>query len=305
MKNKRFIKVISMQAQFKLRFRERWAYACLVNQTSKGRGLTMGRLATLTGFNRTRDIPTVLRTLESNKLATSQDNKWFAAQPTPGQAIYDAKSDKPHWWERLCYNKVYARAKGCPLTPVQNAIYFLLAQKKPIRLRALLVSILGIDRSTARRALRKLEVLGLIDLFRHPLPLDADKLKWWSNDEKKINKEKGWKETTEIFQSVLHKLINQFPHIGWSEIWHDIVQTCQQLDYKANQVEVVLANALNAIEYLTPIGELLRQVPSIIKLAEDNTERNRKLGTFHGSSFGAFKAKIQDWVDGQTKKAAS
>ena len=294
---KRFIMVMTLQPDFHLKFAERWAYACLLDETRRGRGVSLTRLSALTGLNRSRNLPGVLRTLERLELAHVADGQWWADQPSTSQAVYDRESNKEHWWERLRYFKVYRRAPGNALTPMQNAVYCLLAAKKPVRTRAGLSKILRINRTTVSRALAKLEALGLIDQFRRPLPLGAEKLLWWETDQRKAKRTEAWQEVTELFAGLIQQLEGAWPEHGWRQQWRTIVTACQGVGYKAKETGDLLADACNELQLLRRCGELLRAVPNLVKLAEQGTERNRRSGKWRGSSFGAFRAKVKDWVE--------
>jgi len=272
----------------------------LLDETRQGRGVSLTKLSALTGINRTRNLPGVLRTLEKLELARSADGQWWAEQPSTAQVVYDLESNKEHWWERMRYFKVYRRAPGNPLTPMQNAVYCLLASKKPVRTRAGLMKILRINRTTVGRALAKLEGLGLIDQIRRPLALDAERLLWWETDEKRVKREEAWQEVTEWFANLVKQLLGAYPHELWRDRWRTIVGACQAGGYKAKNTGELLADCVNELQplrnSLKHAGELILAVPNLVKLAEKGTERNRRSGKWRGSSFGSFQAKVKDWV---------
>jgi hypothetical protein len=159
--------------------------------------------------------------------------------------------------------------------------------------------------------MKALKSQGLLDSLGDPVALSDAQLAWWLDKESRNKAIQGGYDN---FISRFASLITAFEQCPteWVQLhfWKsDITKfgnLCEQYGYSCKQVVALLEKATfdDLCGNTVPVARLFRELTKLIKKAEEATERNRRTGSYRGSSFGSFKRKVEDFVRVEKAKNA-
>jgi predicted transcriptional regulator len=302
---KKRLKFVTLTTGTSIGFEDRLAYSFLL---AYRHGLTVARLARLSGIDRTRTLPKVLARLAALKLVKREGNRYLG-EPSEIVRIQADRNGAQTWYERTCYLKLYLPSAACPLTKKQNAVYCLKLAGKDST--SLIAKLLNISRPTAINASRKLKERGLLDESGRPVPLPEEKLGWWEDNVRARNDPDGDLEELALHFDDLIQKFEASPHDWIAVHWWKIElnkfgMLCKQAGYKFSKVEAVLREVMERLRTVVPVARVFVELPKLAQRAEERTRANQRSGKFKGSSsFGLFKCTVHDLVRSQLRKSAA
>ena len=305
-KTKKSIKLVTFVSGTKVDFDDRLAYSFLL---ARSKGFSIAGLAKASGLDRTATLPKVLVRLVAQGLA-KKDGTRYQAVPSNLVRLDSDRQAADTWYEQVCYLKYYLPSDSCPFTKKQLAVYYLMLSGKTGA--SLIATILGVSRSTVVRAVKVLTKHGLLDALGDPVALNDPQLGWWLDKSRVAPRAK---EQFADFASMFAPLIQVFEHhqADWIAVhpWKNELNTfgtlCGKYGYKCDQVVKLLeTTAMHDLHgKAMSIARVFRELPKLVRKAEENTEKNRRNGSYKGSSFGTFKKKLQDLVRAEKQRAIS
>jgi hypothetical protein len=168
-----------------------------------------------------------------------------------------------------------------------------------------LSSVLRVDVKTVRQALHKLEQAGLLrdGTLVRPTP---EMLAWWEDRPAATRVTGGgpaahepptWEKYSQWFPKLIAWLDDYLPE-GWAGMIDKAGRMFEAAAYPFQEAGDVLVEVLNDTRKISVRAGLIRNLPSLIRKAEDTTARYREQGQFHGAnSLGLFKKMLRAEAD--------
>jgi predicted transcriptional regulator len=292
------VRCVVPTAALDLRLNERLAYSWLVYRARYGRGSTRAGLAEGTGLHRTKTVPRVVARLLDLGLVQRRGKLLFAKQPGPGlfSCTADSRRRDDPWYKRLNYFVIVMRSAKSPLTTTQAAVLSVLySQNMRDGLRVNpsarhLASLLRVSVKTVRSALRRLEECGLV-AGGTLVPPTAEMLAWWKDRPHREQCEAsgqgdqtpGWDNYSQWFPKLIESLDAYLPE-DWTAIINKIGRAFGASDYPFQQATDLFVEVLNGPNMKSIRAAIVRNVPTLVRKAEEATRKYRDLGKFHGAN---------------------
>jgi hypothetical protein len=217
------------------------------------------------------------------------------------------------WHQQLRYAKILLPTKSCPLTIPQVVIFSLLHNGVQKRIQGL-AKIAGVAPNTVRSALRKLQVLGLIDGDGKAYELSEEQASWFRDKPPKVQRteEGNWPTFDDCivkrFPKLLIGLERSFDgslDIYWLNYIKTFARVAGTAGYPYNESFEFLSQKIKSISFAMPVGKLLRHLAEYVEKAEQRTKSNRKRGKYYGkTSFGLFRMMVGDFESVVKNKVA-
>jgi DNA-binding transcriptional regulator YhcF (GntR family) len=292
-----------------LSMRAVWTYSHLVYRSRLNWGATQRELEEVTGLHH-QTVSKVLTELKQCELVELKDGLYCACDDKNRHFYRKQATNIPDWQDRYQTVTVYLRAPTqSTLTFTENLVVWLVhsynLQGKKIRRRGCATQ-LHISVTTAKRTLKRLRSIGLID-DQWNLTLTEEAKTLWADVPEKDVEERNAAARDNFLLAI--NVIKQFPE-GYVPQFQEFAKTRDHLkemftllrtaDYTSHQVEQFFLKELPAmcgiehdngtLPYLCLDAYLNRCVAQVFRLAEQITDDNRRRRRFAGrNSLGIFR----------------